>query len=151
MNLVKRVSSRTLLVSVVISILALIVISVGAMAFVGYSRVLQHTANGVEAPVVEQPNYTFDILNSDGTTPATEVLWGDVTIGTPSTKNLYIYNTGNRTFDVTLDNSSVPAGWSLSMSECTALAPTDKRLVTLTINAGVAGPASFSTLFQSIY
>jgi hypothetical protein len=122
-----------------------------AWAVTGQITPVTHQATGVAAQP-PPPTYSFSLFESNGTTPlALPIQWGNVAIGTPSTKDLVVKNTGTGALSVNVNTSGVPAGWTLTASPLSGLAAGSATPATLTLATTVTGAANFTTNLEASY
>lgn len=149
----RRLSGLTLL-GVIFGVITIIA-AVGVLyAAIGATKPVQHQATGVAAAPPPPPpaTYAFDLYEADGVTALPQpIQWGNVTVGTPATKDVVVKNTGTGAFSVAVDTAAVPAGWTLTASPVTGLAPGSAATMTLTLNTAVVGVVNFTTNFEATY
>jgi hypothetical protein len=126
-----------------------------ASATIGFTVPVSHHVIITEVPPPPPPpptpTYTFELFESDNTTPLGLPIQWTFQVGSQQIKTIIVKNTGNQTFSVTVDNSTVPAGFTLTASAVTGLAPGGTATMTLTLQATTAGTYDFTTNFRSEY
>lgn len=137
----------------VVVFVAVLTLCAGAIAWaaVGQITPVTHEATGIET-LPPPPTHSFALFEADGVTPlAQPIVWGNVEIGSPATKDIVIKNTGTGAVSVAADVSSIPSGWTLTVTPITGLAPGDSATTTLTLSTTQTGVVNFVTDFKVEY